>query len=130
MSDTEFKVSGDDDVLLQKTIELVFLQHNPYSNNATAKSWAVVKGVGLVFYWYKTLKETNPLPVDLKADGVYAIVKPWLESDEAKNVLRLHEYQGGDGSYKNGWEVTNYHSESNSAYQILVVRPVEIYYGK
>lgn len=123
----EFKVSGDDYALLEKTIELVFMQH---WSNTTAKSWAILNGIGLVFYWHKNIKAANPLPVDLKADGVYTIVKPWLESDEAKSLLRKHEYQGGDGSYKSGWEVTNYHYEGNSAYQILVVRPVEIYYGK
>lgn len=130
MGDMEFKVSGDDNTLLQKTIELVFLQHNPYSNSATAKSWAVLPGVGMVFYWGDNLTGTNKLPVALKADGVYAIVKQWLDSEEAQNMMRKHEYQGGDGSYDRGWEVTNYHSGLNAAYQILIVRPTEIYYSK
>lgn len=130
MSHNDFKVSGNDAVLLQKTIELVFLQHNPYSNSATAKSWAVKKGVGMVFYWGDNITGASNLPVALKADGVYSIVNQWLDSDEAKSMLRKHEYQGGDGSYGKGWEVTNYHSELNAAYQIMIVRPVEIYYSK
>lgn len=130
MSHNEFKVSGDDDTLLQKTIELVFLQHNPYSNSATAKSWSVEKGVGMVFYWGDNLTGANNLPVALKSDGVYSIVKQWLDSDEAKKMVRKHEYQGGDGSYGTGWEVTNYHYGNNASYQILIVRPIELYYSK
>lgn len=130
MSDMDFKVTGDDTALLEKTIDLAFHHHNPYSNNATAKSWAVLPSIGMVFYWGEDLPGTHKLPIPLKADGVYPIVRQWLESEEAARMVRKHEYQFGDGSYGKGWEVTNYHSELNAAYQIMIVRPVEIYYSK
>jgi hypothetical protein len=129
-SDQDFKVSGDDDALLAKTIDLAFHHHNPYTNNATAKSWAVIPSVGMVFYWGNNLTGANNLPVPLNAEGVSSIVTQWLKTDEASRMQRSHEYQGGDGSYGSGWEVTNYHYGPNVEYQILIVRPVEIYYSK
>lgn len=127
MKEKQFKVVAEGNEILEKTIQLLFLQSGGY---LTARSWKFVPGTGLVYYWHENVTDASPFPVALDASGVYTIIKQWLAHPDSSSCVQKNSYRNGDGSYSIGWEITNHLPERQEFYQLLVVKPVELYHGK
>ena len=113
--------------LLKSTLRLAFA-----IMDKTAKAWRVTKKSGLILDWWDS-EGANKLPSPLDADGAFALVLPWLRSDEAKETTldRWDEDYDHDGENGPGWRVycgAWGYVEGHQA--IVAVKPVFMWYGK
>lgn len=141
--DKTITVSGDEDGMLRKAIELATIIDSSKIGGNEARFWDITPGVGMTFYkHYASHSGKKLLPVPLGAEGIYTIAVEWLKSDEAKKIRDAMPCDsGGDGSYSDGWKITNEvwvdvgdaigkKSIPDGYSQVLTVIPYTIYYGK
>lgn len=121
-------VTGTDDAILKEVITLA--SKIEWNKPTTAIAWKMTPDVGLTFYTYHaTGREKFPTPLD--AEGMFHVVKSWLQTDEAKTIRDdVYPEYDGDGSYDIGWKINTRAEVDDQYWQIFTVTPYRIYYGK
>jgi len=117
---------GED--LLKQTLRLAFA----IKEDMTAKAWRVSKASGLILDWCES-DAGNKLPAPLDADGAFALVLPWLQSQEAKETTleKWDEDYDHGGHNGPGWRVFCGDWGNVEGHQaIIAIKRVFIWYGK
>ena len=126
--ETKLLVTGTDDAILKEVITLV--AKFEWNKPEAAKAWKITPNVGLTFYpFHSTGQDKFPTPLD--ADGMFHVVKSWLQTDEAKKIRDdIYPEEDLDGSYDIGWKIHTHADVDNKHWQLFTVIPYRIYYGK
>jgi hypothetical protein len=108
MDNRKLVINGEEDSLLQKALELAFLQEGvDQATEALCRSWKFSKEEGLVLSWAKGGNGFSDFPVPMNSAEVFPIIKRWLSSEEAAQVTPNEgsEDFDHDGHNERGWEV-------------------------
>lgn len=131
MDNRIFNVNGSGLIMLEKTLELAFLQHG---ENTKATAWIFDPLHGFIILW--TRKEgAHTLPVPLAASEIAPMVAAWLNGEQAKSMpdpVGWDADSDHDGSNSKGWRVScGDWGHVGGAWQALCsIRPVFLWHGK
>lgn len=131
MDNRIFNVNGSGAEMLQKAIELAFMQFKTCRESPCA-SWGFSKQKGLILNWSRS--EGNPLPIDMDAEDCAKWAWKWLQSDEAKSV-ELSEFCGDyshDGHNTEGWQVyiEDWGRVGSNGCVLCAIKPAYMWHGK
>jgi len=133
MDNKVFNINGRGDELLEKVIELAFIQEWGPESPATVKAWREDKEKGLIFLWTAT-EDSNKFPTALNAKQAAGVASAWLQGEFAQEV----ELDGWDvdcdhdGSNDLGWRVycEDWGHVGHDSYAIIAIKPAYMWYGK
>lgn len=132
MDNKIFNVNGGSIEMLQKALELSFLQDG---ENTVAKAWRFIPEKGFVLYWHKNAVDAiQAFPCELSAEAVTPMVWEWLKGEQAKSMKFEHWDADADhdGSNSRGWRVyvEDWGYVANDTAVICAIRPVYLWHGK
>lgn len=131
MDNRIFNVNGKGIEMLQKAIELAFMQFTS-SRKAKCSGWSFSKEKGLMLNWSST--DGNSLPIDMNAEDCAQWAWKWLQSDESKTVV-LSDFcdnQEHDGHNTQGWQVyiEDWGKVGKNDYALCAIKPAYLWHGK
>lgn len=131
MDNRIFNVNGRGTDMLQKALELAFIQNG---RNTTCNAWKQTKENGLILLWSSSSKDAVPLPSPLSHEQCIPLIEGWLNGDFSKSV-QLSEFcedHSHDGENRKGWQMycENWGHVGGEHYAICAIKPAYMWYGK
>ena len=131
MDNRILNVNGSGREILQKAIELAFMQFNS-SREAVCSGWCFSKEKGLMLNWSDI--GCHPFPVDMNAKDCANWAFTWLQSEQAKTVA-LSDFCGNedhDGHNSYGWQVylEDWGHVGENRYALCAIKPAYMWHGK
>lgn len=131
MDNRIFNVNGTGLELLQKTLELVFMQEG---SSTTCKAWKSTEEHGLILLWSSSSKDCTPFPVPLDAGQCASMADHWLKTvfDDSVKMSHFCEDIDHDGSNEEGWQVycESWGHVGGEHAAICGIKPAYMWHGK